>query len=303
MSNRAFLASLLLVAALCTNASHAAPASASSPLATPGPCPAKPDWNTPARPAHVFGNTWFVGTCGISAILITSPDGHILIDTATEAAAPAIEANIRALGFHVEDIRYILSSHEHLDHIGGLAKLQKDSGASVVAREPAATTLERGSNASNDPQFGNLGDFPPLSRVRRIADGETLSLGALRLTAHATPAHTPGSTSWTWTACEGETCQRIAYADSLTAVSAKSYRFSDEASHPGTLAAFRNSLKVVAELPCDILLTPHPSASRMFQRLGLAASERLVDGTACQRYAAKAGADLNLRLSSEQATP
>ncbi|HET9033988.1 MAG TPA: subclass B3 metallo-beta-lactamase [Dokdonella sp.] len=267
---------------------------------TVGPCPDKPGWSDPARPAHIYGNTWYVGTCGISAILITSPQGHVLVDGATEKAAPLIEANIRALGFKVTDIRYIVSSHEHFDHVGGIAQIQKDSSAVVVAREPAASTLEHGKNDRSDPQFGVLDPFSPILNIRRIKDGEALSLGNLTLTAHATPAHTAGSTSWTWESCESGTCRRMVYADSLTAISADGYRFSDEQAHPGEIATFRKTLKAVADLPCDILMTPHPGASHLFARLGPGATQPLVDTTACARYAQGAGTYLDARLNREK---
>ncbi|MGB0134103.1 subclass B3 metallo-beta-lactamase [Dokdonella sp.] len=274
---------------------------AASSEASPSTCSSDSGWNDTARPAHIYGNTWYVGTCGISAILITTPGGHVLLDGATEKAAPMIEANIRALGFKVSDIRFIVSSHEHFDHVGGLAALQRESGAVVVAREPAASSLERGESEAADPQFGSLRPFPPVDDVRRIRNGESLALGGLTLTAHATPGHTSGSTSWTWTSCEAQICQDMAYADSLTAISSDAYLFSDEAKHPGSLAAFRQSLEIVASLPCDILMTPHPGASGMFERLGPAARESLIDPSACKRYSEKAGQRLDARLEKEKA--
>lgn len=288
------LAALLLVAPIA--GAQSAPVQPSPA----GPCPDKPGWSDPARPAHIHGNTWYVGTCGISSILITSPDGHVLLDGATEKSAPLIEANIRALGFKVEDIRYILNSHEHLDHAGGMARLQKDSGAVAIAREPAATVLERGENDRADPQFGALGPFPPISNIRRIKSGESLSIGNLTMTAHATPGHTAGSTSWTWDSCESKSCLKMVYADSLTAVSADGYRFSDAKAHPGQITTFRKSFKAVAALPCDILMTPHPGASHLFARLGPGATEALVDPTACSRYAQDANKRLDARLESEK---
>jgi metallo-beta-lactamase class B len=263
-------------------------------------CPEKSGWSDPARPAHIFGNTWYVGTCGISAILITSTKGHMLLDGATEKAAPLIEANIRALGFRVEDIEFILSSHEHLDHAGGIARLQKDSGATVVAREPAATVLERGTNDRSDPQFGVLDAFPPISKIRRVRNAEVVSLGELALNVHATAGHTAGSTSWTWKSCESDDCRNMVYADSLTAVSADDYRFSDEQAHPGVVARFRQSFKAVAAMPCDILMTPHPGASHLFARLGPGATEALADKRACARYAESADKYLDARLAREQ---
>lgn len=291
---------LSLFVFLITPPIAAAQSTSVAPSAT-GQCPVKPTWDDAARPSHIFGNTWYVGTCGISAILITSLKGHVLLDGATEKAAPLIETNIRALGFKVEDIKFILSSHEHLDHAGGIARLQEDSGATVVSREPAATILELGSNDRSDPQFGMLGAFPPSSKIRRIKDGETLSLGGTKLTTHATPGHTAGSTSWTWKSCESGDCLDMVYADSLTAVSADDYRFSDEQAHPGVITTFRKTFKAVVDPPCDILMTLHPGASHLFARLGSGATESLVDPTACARYAESAAKYLDARLTRENA--
>lgn len=297
----ASLASSLLIA--CANAPRSVPAPVvAGDGGAPAPCPAEPNWDEPTAPRRIHGNTWYVGTCAISAILVASDAGHILIDGVTDSAAPNIQANIRALGFDPGQVRYILNSHEHIDHAGGIARLARDTGARVVAREPAATALERGKADRGDPQFLSVPGFPPVAGVQRIGDGDTLKLGALELTAHATPGHTAGGTSWTWRSCdEAGDCRDIAYADSLTPFSDKVYRFSDEAAHPGALAAFRRSIETVAALPCDILLTPHPAASAMFERIGPGASRPLVDAGGCRAYAADGAAKLEARLEQERA--
>jgi metallo-beta-lactamase class B len=286
-------------ALFCLALASAAPAAAQAADA----CPPDAKWTDPALPRKIQGNTWYVGTCGLGSILITSEQGHVLIDGGVEAAAPLIEAGIRQLGFRVEDVRYILGSHEHYDHAGGIAKLQQDSHATVLAREPAATALEHGRGGRGDPQFLSARSFPPVANVRRIADGETVALGPIRLTAHATPGHTPGSTTWTWRSCEDGRCLDIVYADSLTAVSDDAFRFSDDAAHPGVLNAFRRSIATIGALPCDILLTPHPGASDLLSRLGPHADAPLIDGSACRRYAAKASEHLDQRIAREKATP
>ena len=257
-------------------------------------------WNDPSPSRHIHGNTWYVGTCGISALLITSPEGHVLVDGGTEKAAPLIEANIRAAGFSLQDVRYIVTSHEHHDHVGGVAQLQRDTGATVVAREPAASTLERGHSDRSDPQFKSLDPFPPVASVRRITDGETLVLGPILLTAHATPGHAPGGTSWTWQSCESGHCLDMAYVDSLTAISDETYRFSDETAHPGVVGTFRQTLASVAALPCDVLVTPHPSASKLWSRIGPQTNSPLIDPQACQAYAAGASTRLDQRIEQER---
>jgi metallo-beta-lactamase class B len=260
-------------------------------------CSAGAKWTEPAPPLKIHGSTWFVGTCGLSSVLVTSREGHVLVDGDVEEAAALIETNIRALGFRVEDVRYIVSSHEHFDHVGGIAQLQRDSGATVLARPPAAAALERGSGDRSDPQFLGARPFPPVRGVREIGDGEVVRLGPLALTALATPGHTPGSTSWTWRSCERGHCVQIVYADSLTAISDDAYRYSDA----GALgAAFRRSIERVGRLPCDILLTPHPDASALWTRLGAQATAPLIDGYACRRYAANAIGQLQTRLERER---
>lgn len=300
MRFRTGVLAVLLVSSLlaaCASAPHADKARVAK-VALPAPCSADPSWDEPTAPRHIYANTWYVGSCAISAILITSNAGHILIDGVTDKAAPRIEANIRALGFKPEDVRYIVSSHEHLDHVGGIARLQRDTGASVVAREPAATALERGHSDRSDPQFLSVAKFPPVASVQRIGDGETLRVGPLVLTAHATPGHTAGGTSWTWSSCDGAVCRAIVYADSVTPFSDKVYRYSENA---GMVAAFRNSLTTLAELPCDILLTPHPSASRLLERLDPASGVALTDTNACRAYAATGTEKLDARLAKERA--
>ncbi len=272
------------------------------------PCKPDPDWNDPATPTRIYGNSWYVGTCGLSAILITSPQGHVLIDGATETSAALIEASIRKLGFRIEDVHYILSSHEHFDHAGGIAQLQHDSGAAVLAGTPAVGTLRSGKVDREDPQYFSSKGFPAIASVRAVADGDIVSLGSIatgriEITAHATPGHTLGSTSWTWDSCESNVCRHIVYADSLSVISDDQYRYSDEAKHPGVLAAFRKSIARVAALPCEILLTPHPGASDLWSRLGPTANASLIDSKACVDYAQSAFKNLNTRIAKEQTSP
>jgi metallo-beta-lactamase class B len=282
---------VLLMLLLAATGAHAATNDACRPDAK---------WTEPATPKKIYGNTYFVGTCGLSAILVTSEQGHVLIDGDLEEDAPLIEASIRALGFKLEDIRYILNSHEHSDHAGGIARLARDTHATVAARAPAASALEHGHGDRSDPQFLLGKSFPPVADVRRIADGEAIEVGPIALTAHATPGHTPGSTSWSWDSCEAERCLHIVYADSLMPISDDVFRFSDDAAHPGVLAAFRQSAETIAALPCDILLTPHPDASDLWDRLGGAPTKPLIDADACRRYAASATKRLDERVSKEK---
>lgn len=274
-----------------------------APIQVAGPafaakCKDWDDWNKPAPPVRIHANTYLVGTCGISSILVTGSEGDILIDGGPDSAADLIAANIRRLGFKLSDIKILLHSHEHPDHVGGLARLQQLTGAQLFVSSGAARVLSTGTASADDPQAGINKPFPPSRIDRIIHDGEQVRLGDLTLVAVTTPGHTPGALSWHWGACDGGVCRQIVYADSLTPVSRDDYRFSE---HPSFLAAFRASIAKVAALDCDILLTPHPSASHMIDRL--AGRAPLDDRNACRDYAAGLSKQLDERVAKEAATP
>ena len=135
-----------------------------------------------------------------------------------------------------------MNAHAHFDHAGGIAALQRASGAPVAASARGARALAAGGSAPDDPQhaFGAAANgFPPVPSVRGVADGETLRVGPLAITARLTPGHTPGGASWTWRSCEGERCLDVVYADSLTAVSADEFRFSELGDGGRYVDAFR----------------------------------------------------------------
>jgi metallo-beta-lactamase class B len=273
-----------------------------APIEVAGPyfasqCKDWDDWDKPAPPVRIFGNTYLVGTCGISSILVTDPTaGDILIDGGTEEDADLIAANIEKLGFRLTDVRYILFSHEHHDHVGGIEKLQRMTGAQLVASAAAAGVLNSGTASAGDPQQAIEPPFPAAHVDRVVQDGEQVRLGNNVLIAVATPGHTPGALTWHWGSCQGGVCRQIVYADSLTPVSSDKYRFSD---HPEYVATFRASIAKVAALDCDILLTPHPSGSHMIQ--WLAQGKPPENTNACKGYAADLTKELDARLAKESA--
>jgi metallo-beta-lactamase class B len=261
-------------------------------------------WNEDQVPFRVFGNTWYVGVHGLSSILITSPQGDVLIDGDLEISPPEIENHIRKLGVHLGDIRLILNSHVHFDHAGGLAALQEATGAPVAASPWSAAVLKSGGVAKDDPQHGVLYPISPVARVRAVHDGETLHVGSIAITAHFTPGHTPGGTSWTWRSCEGSRCLNMVYADSLSPISAPDFKFSDKVHHPRVLAEFQRSFRVIASLPCDILMTPHPGRSHTWRRLAerkAGNADAFIDTSACKAYINAARKRLAGRLAKEQA--
>lgn len=256
------------------------------------------EWDKPAPPFEVYRNTYYVGTCGIAVILIANDSGHILIDSGTEAGADVVMANIAALGFDINDVRFLLSTHEHFDHVGGMAKLQQASGAKVVASKAAAPVLASGQTAADDPQAGMHAPFSAMRVDVLIADGGTIQSGDMVVRAIATPGHSPGGLSWAWQECK-ERCENIVYADSLSPVSSDDYKFSE---HPAYLADYVAGLSRLGREDCQILLSPHPSHSQMLKRM---AADKLIENAPgekpCARYANGKIADITARLAKESA--
>jgi metallo-beta-lactamase class B len=264
-------------------------------------CESCATWNVTQAPFRLYGNAYYVGVRGLAAILITSDAGHILIDGDLAESAPKIAAGIRELGFRIEDVKVLLNSHVHYDHAGGIAELQRLSGAQVMASASSAQVLQDGQSGPDDPQFGALPPIAKVANVHVLQDGETVRVGGLAVTAHLTPGHTPGGTSWTWQSCENNRCFNFVYADSLTAVSAPAYQFTQ---HPQLLAGFEKSFTTLAALPCDILVTPHPQASDLWTRVtkrdASHSSTALVAAEACERYVAAARDGLRARITAER---
>jgi metallo-beta-lactamase class B len=293
------------LALLCATAATAA----DDPLTRPIPGEGPSRWNRAQAPVKIHGDTYYVGVAGLSSVLIRSDDGLILIDGALPQSAPLIEANIRRLGFKVEDIKYILNSHAHFDHAGGIPALQRDSGATVVASASGVQGLKLGHAVPDDPQYGYVregAEAPPVTgATREMRDGEVLRLGGVEITAHDTFGHTPGSTSWTWKSCENGRCLNLVYADSLNSISAPGFHYLADATHGDLSARFRASIRKVAALPCDILITAHPDVGGLDRKLqqaqGQAEPNPFVDTQACRAYATRAEAALDARIAEEKA--
>lgn len=261
------------------------------------------EWNTPVAPFNIYGDSYYVGVQGLSAVLVTSPQGHILIDGAFPESAQHIAASVRALGFRVEDIKFILNSHAHVDHAGGIAELQRMSGATVLASPSAAQAMERGKMGPEDPQYKGTTPYPPVPHVRAVQDGEVVTLGANRLTARFTPGHTQGGVSWTWNACEQEHCAAIVYADSINPYASDDFKFSDNTRYPTVLQDFERSFATLAAQPCDIVLTVHPGVSDMWEKIAKAGGKPhalLGDPNGCKQLVAEARKILADKLAAER---
>jgi metallo-beta-lactamase class B len=259
-------------------------------------------WNRDQAPFRVFGNTYFVGVRGLSSVLVTSPEGHILIDGALPQSAPLIARHIEQLGFKMSDVKVILNSHVHYDHAGGIAELQKLSGAQVIASDIAAKVLRTGKLDSSDPQFGVLKSYPGAKNVEALGARESVEVGKLQLRVIHTPGHTPGGTSWTWRSCEAERCLNVVYGDSLNAVSDDQFKYSGDKRYPNAGNDMAASIAAISAAPCDILIAAHPDFTGLLTLIdeqGNGDRAQLIDPSACKRYAAAGKERFEKRLEDE----
>lgn len=210
-------------------------------------------WRQPVAPFQIAEHTWYIGTEGLSALLVKTTDGAVLVDGGLAQAADMLLQHMAELGVAPHELKLILHSHAHADHAGPLAAIKRATGAALVSNAESATLLARG--GSNDIKYGDRLLFPPVHADRLLQDGEIVAFGGMAFTVHFTPAHTPGSMSWTWTDQRDGQPLRIAYADSL---SAPDYQLIDNPRFPHIVDAYRHGFATVRALPCDLLIAPHP---------------------------------------------
>ena len=212
-------------------------------------------WTEPAEPMKVVGPIYFVGTKGLSVWLLTTSQGHILLNTGMPSSGPMIEASIRKLGFKPEDIKFILTCHAHIDHVGGHAYLKKLSGAQVAMMDSGVDLLQSG--GKNDFIYGAVPEFSfePVKVDRVIRDGDTVRLGDVILTAIHTPGHTQGSTTWVTSVIEGGKAYRVVFPDG-SGVN-PGYRLAKDPSYPGIGDDYRRTFHTLEMLKPDIWLSPH----------------------------------------------
>lgn len=257
------------------------------------------NWDKPAPPFRVHGDTYYIGTCGISVLLVRTGDGFVLLDTGTENGAIEAMRNINSMNLLYRGIGLILYSHEHFDHVGGLSSVQSMTKAPVVAVPNATTVFLTGKDNPNDPQAGMHAPMKPAKNVIEISADAPVHFGGIQFIPISTPGHSPGALTWQWESCQmkvgGEVCKTIVYADSLSPISRDGYKFSD---HTEYLARYRAGIERLRGLKCDILLTPHPSHSRMVKR---AATGTLEGGMSCAEYADSKTRALDDRLAKEEA--
>lgn len=212
-------------------------------------------WNQPITPFRIVGNIYYVGANEITSFLITTPEGHILLDGGFEETAPIIGASIRKLGFRLEDVRYLLNSQAHVDHAGGLAALQGQSGAKLVASEGDAPVIASG--GKGDFAFDARFAWKPARVDRTIKDGEAVELGGVRLVARLTPGHTRGCTTWTTTVVEGGKRYEVVFVGSTKTL--PDVPLVGNRAYPQIAEDFEKTFRLLRGLRCDVFLASHGS--------------------------------------------
>jgi metallo-beta-lactamase class B len=209
----------------------------------------------PAEPFRIAGNFYYVGANDVASFLVTGPDGHVLIDGGYPGTPPLIMASIRKLGFDIRDVKIILNSEPHYDHAGGLAELQRASGAQLWASAASADAIEAG---GDDPAnmlpvraliWSGIIRYPPARVDHRFSDGDTIRVGPIALTAHITSGHTRGCTSWSFPVRDGERTLNVVSACSLVVLGGSRY--------PEQADDLERTFRVLRSLPADIWVSSH----------------------------------------------
>jgi len=250
--------------------------------------------NQPVEPFHIIGNIYYLGASDITSYLIVTPAGDILLDGGFVETAPMIEANIQKLGFKLSDVKYILSSHEHLDHAGGISELQRATGAKFVALEQEVPGLTAGTS------------FPAAKPDRVIHDGDTVKIGSEVMTAHLTPGHTRGCTTWTTTVHDGTRIYHVVFVGSASVL--PMYRLIDKPgapeTYPGIAQDYEKTFHVLRSLPCDVFLASHGSFYSLADKRGVMekkpAQNPFIDPWGYQAYILHTEADFQKELAAER---
>jgi metallo-beta-lactamase class B len=271
-------------------------AAAAAPVAHADPA----NWTKPIRPYRVVGNIYYVGSEGLSAWLITSAEGHIVLDGGPSAeGGKLIERNIRQLGFQLSDVKVLINTHAHFDHAGGLAQLKADTGAKLWASRGDEPALEAGHHIG-DNENGPT-PFPAVKVDKRFGDNQKLKLGATTLVAHLTPGHTIGCTSWTTAVIEKGRPLTVTFPCSLSV--AGNVLVGNKA-HRGIVEDYRESFAKLRAIPTDVVLPAHEEQGDLLEKhekLLRGDPNAFVDSTELTRFVDAYEAQFNKELARQQA--
>jgi metallo-beta-lactamase class B len=257
-------------------------------------------WNRAVAPYHVIGNIYYVGSNDIAQFLITTPAGHILLDSGFEASVPRLRENVEHLGFRFSDVKLLLTSHAHIDHVQGHALVRKLTGATVVASARDAVFVAAG--GKGETVFDGVYDWAPCVVDRIVGEGDQVTLGDTTLTAHMTPGHTMGATTYTMQITEHG--QRLDVVFFPSANVNAGVRLVGNTRYPGIASDFEQSFARWKALPCDVFLGVHGAFYDMAAKRDRlqSGSDRnpFIDPEGYRRFVAKAEVAFRERLASER---
>jgi len=215
---------------------------------------ATPEWNQPVKPFRIIGNIYYVGASEVSSFLITTPKGHILLDSGFAETVPLITDGIKQLGFKIEDVKILINSHAHYDHAAGLAQLKRLTGARLMLSEADAALAANG--GKGDFQWGDALTYERVKADRLLNDKDRIELGGVEMTARLTPGHTKGCTTWIMKVTEGGKAYDVVLVGSTTA---PGYKLVNNSKYPNIALDFEYTFRLLRSLPCDVFLGPHGS--------------------------------------------
>ena len=257
------------------------------------------EWNRPVEPFKIVGNIYYVGASEITAYLITTPKGHILLDSGFAETVPLIKANVAKLGFRLEDVKILLSNHAHYDHAGGLAELKRLTKAPLYSSRADAELLARG--GKGDPNFGDKYPFEPVTADKILSDRQTVNLGSKVMTANLTPGHTKGCTTWTTVAEENGKKYNVVFVCSTTA---PGYKLVGNSDYPNIADDYERTFGRLKSLNPDVFLASH---GNFFDLLGKieklksgAAANPFIDPAGYRDFIAQTEKDFRSKLKSQQ---
>jgi metallo-beta-lactamase class B len=257
-------------------------------------------WNRPVDPLHIVGNIYFVGTNELAMFLLTTPAGHILIDSGFDESVPLVRASVMRLGFRFEDIKIVLVSHAHSDHVGGLARVKEMTGARLLATAPDAALIQSGGGG---PLALGM-TWRPAVVDGVLEDGQEIALGGTVLVAHLTAGHTPGATTWTTVVQDdpaaGGRKLNVVFFSSATLFEETPLRANPD--YPRIASDFEHSYAFWKSVPCDVFLAPHGSFFQLEEKRERAAhgasSNPFVDPAGWKRLIAAQEATFRRRLAA-----
>jgi len=260
---------------------------------------APPGWTAPNKPYRVVGNIYYVGAETLSAWLITSSAGHVLLDPGMSAeGAKLVERNIVSLGFKLADVKILINTHAHFDHAGGLAQVKADTGAKVWASRLDEPALEQGRHFGDNDN--GLTPFPAVKVDKAFGDGQKLKLGETTLVAHLTPGHTVGCTSWTTTVTEKARPLNVTFTCSL---SVAGNVLVGNKTHKTIVADYRSTFAKLRTIPTDVMLPAHEEQGDLLakrQKMLRGDNNAFIDPTELGRFVAASEAAFNKALARQQ---